>query len=234
MQLPKAITLDLDDTLWPIAPTIRRAESIADDWFRREAPGVLEHYDAPRRAGLRAALVAAHPQQAHDLGWLRRRQFATMLETSGHDPARADEVYDLFIAARQDVELYPEALPALARLAARFPIAAISNGNADLQRVGLAAYFRFGLSASEHGAAKPDPGIYHAACRRLGLAPEDVLHVGDDAHADVIGARRAGLRAVWINRDGAAWSAGESAPDLVVSHLAELADRLLPAPADAG
>lgn len=234
MQLPKAITLDLDDTLWPIAPTIRRAEGIADDWFRREAPGVLEQYDSARRASLRAALVAAHPQQAHDLGWLRRRQFATMLETSGHDPQRAEEVYALFIAARQDVELYPEALSALTRLAAHFPIAAISNGNADLQRVGLAAYFRFGLSASEHGAAKPDPGIYHAACRRLAVAPEDVLHVGDDAHADVIGARRAGLRAVWLNRDGIAWSAGESAPDLVVRDLAELADRLLHARHDAG
>ena len=225
MKFPKALTLDLDDTLWPVAPTIRRAEARANDWFREHAPAVLQQFDAPRRLALRETLLAEHPQHAYDLGWLRRRQLECMLEQSGHDPARAAEVYDIFIAARQDVVLYPDAHAALARLAARVPIAAVSNGNADVVRIGLGAFFAFSLSASDYGAAKPDPGIYLEACRRLGAAPDDVLHVGDDPHTDVIGAQRAGLRAAWINRSRQAWP-GPGAPDLIADDLSELADQL--------
>lgn len=222
---PLALTLDLDDTLWPIAPTIRRAEARANDWFREHAPAVLEQFDATRRASLRAELVSLYPARAHDLGWLRREQFARMLAASGHDRGRAEEIYAVFIAARQDVALYPDALPALQRLAARFPIASVSNGNADLERIGLGAFFRATLSASDYGAAKPDPGIYHEACRRLGVAPEQVLHIGDDPHTDVLGAQQAGLRAAWINRSEAEWSA-PARPDVIARDLAALADLL--------
>lgn len=224
---PKAITLDLDDTLWPVAPAIRRAEAKTSDWFRAHAPEVLRQFDVARRASLREAIVSAHPDHAHDLGWLRRQQLKRMLEESGHDPVRADEVFEVFIKARQDVQFYPDVLSALARLAARFPIAAVSNGNADLQRIGLDAFFTATVSASDYGAAKPDPGIYHEACRRLGVAPADVLHVGDDPHTDVIGAQQAGLYAAWINRKGLPWTADSTPPALVVRDLAALVDRLL-------
>ena len=224
---PKAITLDLDDTLWPVAPTIRRAEAKTRDWFRAHAPEVLRQFDAARRASLREAIVSAHPDRAHDLGWLRRQQLKRMLEESGHDPVCADEVFEVFIKARQDVQFYPDVLSALARPAARFPIAAVSNGNADLQRIGLDAFFTATVSASDYGAAKPDPGIYHEACRRLGVAPADVLHVGDDPHTDVIGAQQAGLHAAWINRKGLPWTADSTPPALVVRDLAALVDRLL-------
>jgi putative hydrolase of the HAD superfamily len=228
MLLPKAITLDLDDTLWPIGPTIRRAEAKANDWLRAHAPEVLNQFDSTRRLRLREAIVAAYPERAHDLGWLRREQFAQMLEASGYPATRADEIYDVFIAARQDVELYPDALPALQILAAHYPMASVSNGNADLKRIGLDRYFKLTLSASDYGAAKPDPGIYLEACRRLGVAPEEVLHVGDDPHTDVIGARRAGLRTVWMNRASADWSASDETPDFVVTDLQGLVRRLLP------
>lgn len=219
---PQALTFDLDDTLWPIAPTIRRAEALADDWFRVHAPEVLAHFDSVRRQALRAALVAAHPQRAHDLGWLRRRLFEQMLDAAGHPAQRAGEVFDVFIAARQEVTLYPEVSAALAQLAARYPLAAVSNGNADLRRIGLADHFAFSLSAAEHGAAKPDPGIFHAACRRLRVEPAAVLHVGDDPQTDVAGAQGAGLRAAWINRNGLVWT-GPGQPDWHGTDLAALA-----------
>ncbi|GAC1635015.1 MAG: HAD family hydrolase [Nevskia sp.] len=223
--LPKALTLDLDDTLWPIAPTIRRAEARANDWFRAHAPEVLQQFDAARRLALRESLLAQHPEHAHDLGWLRRTQLAQMLRESGHDPARAAEVYEIFIAARQEVELYPDARTALVRLAAKYPMAAVSNGNADLARIGLGHHFAFSLSAADYGAAKPDPAIYLEACRRLGFAPGEVLHVGDDPLTDVTGARNAGLLAAWINRGGVAWI-GPAEPYLEVADLSALADRL--------
>jgi FMN hydrolase / 5-amino-6-(5-phospho-D-ribitylamino)uracil phosphatase len=223
----RAITLDLDDTLWPIEPVIRRAETIAQTWFRDYAPRVLAHYSAERRAQLRAELIGEFPSRAHDLGWLRQLQFARMLEHCGYDPAQAQTVFTLFLTARQQVELYEGTHAALVRLAARYPLAAISNGNADLSTIGLHQHFTFSLSASDYGAAKPDPGIYREACRRLGCAPENVLHVGDDPHTDVYGAYNAGLRTAWINRNGAAW-AGDISPEFVAAGLAELAEQLHP------
>lgn len=225
----QALTLDLDDTLWPIAPTIRAAEAAADAWFAEQAPIVLEAWSPGGRVLLRKRVIAAFPGQGHDLGFLRREMFRQMLEDCGLDGRRAAEVYEVFIAERQRVTLYPGALEALEKLAARYPLAAISNGNADLARVGLDRHFRFGLSASEHGAAKPDPGIFHAACSRLGVDAGRVLHVGDDAHSDVIGARRAGLRAAWINAQGLAWEHQEHAPEIEAESFAALVERLLDA-----
>jgi 2-haloalkanoic acid dehalogenase type II len=227
MKTPKALTLDLDDTLWPVAPTIRRAEARANDWFRTHAPEVLQQFDVARRLALREALLAEHPQRAHDLGWMRQRQLERMLDESGHDPLRAVEVYDIFMAARQEVVLYPDALAALAKLAARFPIAAVSNGNADIKHIGLDAFFSFSLSASDYGAAKPDQGIYLEACRRLGFAPDEVLHVGDDPLTDVIGAQRAGLLTAWVNRGDIEWAHAPERPTLIAGDLAALADLLV-------
>lgn len=223
----KAVTLDLDDTLWPVAPTIRGAEAAANAWFADHAPAVLADWDPPARLALRQRIVEGHPQQAHDLGFIRREMFRQMLARSGHDSGAAETVYAIFMRARQQVTLYDGALDALARLAARYPIVAISNGNADLRTIGLDQHFLGALSASDFGAAKPDPAIFHAACATLALPPEEVLHVGDDAHTDVIGARRAGLRAGWINADGQAWTDNEHAPDIEAESFAALVARLL-------
>lgn len=223
----KALTLDLDDTLWPIAPTIQAAEAAANAWFAEHAPVVLEAWNEGGRLLLRNRVVAAFPDQRHDLGFLRREMFRQMLADCGLDERRAAEVYEVFIAERQRVTLYPGALAALEKLAARYPLAAVSNGNADLARIGLDQHFRFSLSAGEHGAAKPDPGIFLAACKRLGIDAGEVLHVGDDPHTDVLGARRAGLRAAWINVDGLPWAHDEHAPEIEAESFAELVERLL-------
>ena len=77
----------------------------------------------------------------------------------------------------------------------------------------------------EFGAAKPEPAIFHEACRRLGVAPEHVLHVGDDPLLDVHGARGAGLPSAWLNRHGQTWSQPQR-PDFEFRDLSELADWL--------
>ncbi|MEO7877752.1 MAG: HAD family hydrolase, partial [Dokdonella sp.] len=106
--------------------------------------------------------------------------------------------------------------------AAHVPLVSISNGNADLERIGLRGHFAHCISAREFGVAKPHSGIFHHACARLGLAPENVLHVGDDPHLDVTGAHAAGLRTAWLNRTGATWN-WPLQPDLEIHDLAELA-----------
>lgn len=174
-------------------------------------------------------IFADNPHLAHDLSALRRLTLAHALRESEADEALLEPAFEAFYAARNQVECYPDSLDALQRLAARLPVAALSNGNADLERIGLARHFAFQLGAREHGAAKPDPGIFLAACERLGCAPAEVLHVGDHAEFDVAGAARAaraGLRACWLNRIGARWEREDLRPDLEFVTLTELADWL--------
>jgi putative hydrolase of the HAD superfamily len=112
----------------------------------------------------------------------------------------AEAAFDVFFAARHDLELYPEVAEALARLARRYPLFALSNGNADIGRTAVGPWFRGALSAREFGIGKPDPRIFHEACRRLSCAPGEVLHVGDDLMLDVLGARAAGMQTYWLRR----------------------------------
>jgi putative hydrolase of the HAD superfamily len=121
---------------------------------------------------------------------------------------------------------YAETLPALEDLKPRFRLATLTNGNADLARIGLAHHFEINLSAGVLGCAKPDPRAYAALADALTLDPAEILFVGDEPHADVLGPRAAGMHTVWVNRLGVSWPDGLPAADAVVTHVGELA-RLL-------
>ena len=231
----RVITLDLDDTIWPVAPAIVRAEQALDDWLHRHAPRTAGHWSMDARRQLREQVDRERPELAHDMTTQRRWMLERMFEQAGDDIALAAPAYDAYFAARCEVEHYEDSLDALQRLAALRPLAALSNGNACLRTIGLMPLFRFQLGASEHGAAKPQASIFHAACRQLGCQPSQVLHVGDDTRTDVLGAHRAGLRTCWINRldvTGATrrWPHTEVRPDLEFPTLAALADWLEAAP----
>ena len=231
----RAITLDLDDTIWPIAPVIVRAESALGAWLREHAPRTAERFPLEAMRALRDEVAAEHPQLSHDFTRQRLIALERMLQAAGDNLALAQPAFDAFFAARCEVEHYGDSLAALDRLAARVPLAALSNGNADLERIGLMHVFAFQLGAREHGAAKPAASIFHAACERLGCAPGDVLHVGDDIEMDVVGAHRAGMRTCWINRPDDTgtlrhWPHDEPRPDLEFPTLAALADWLEAAP----
>lgn len=221
-----AITLDLDDTLWPFAPIGARIEQVLHDWMLEHSPATAARYPVDAMRQLRERTFIDNPHLHYDLSALRRLTLAEALEKSGADMGLLEPAYEAFYAARNQVEFYPDALAALRRIATHVPVAAVSNGNADLQRIGIDALFAFQLGSREFGAAKPHPGIFHAACERLGVAPAQVLHVGDHAEMDVAGAIRAGLRGCWINRESHTWPHQELQPDLQFDTLTGLADWL--------
>ena len=223
-----AITLDLDDTLWPVAPTIRRAEQQMNAFLAEHAPTTMAAHDRAAWLVLRRAVVADRPDWAHDMSALRRETVRRALAAAGDDPALAGPAFDIFFAERQRVDLFGDVLPALARLAARWPIVALSNGNADVQRIpSLAPFFHAAVSARDLGLAKPAPAAFAAACGRAGAAPAHTLHIGDDAALDVDGALAAGLQAAWVRRPGGPDTGVPSgAVHHVVADLTELADRL--------
>lgn len=222
----QAISLDLDDTLWPIWPTIERAEKVLHDWLTEHAPMAAALFSNP--AALRDIRnhVAEHrPELKHDLSAVRRESIRLALYRAGEDPLLADPAFEAFFSARQQVDLFEDARPALEALARRYPLVSLSNGNADLKRVGIAEYFRAAVTAREFGVGKPDPRIFLAAAGAVDVMPEAVLHVGDDATLDVIGALNAGMQAVWVNRGDTLWP-HEQQPHATVQTLTELVDLL--------
>ncbi|WP_398498501.1 HAD family hydrolase [Variovorax sp.] len=214
-----AITLDLDDTLWPIWPTIERAEAVLHAWLLREAPKTAALLVTPGvLRELREATAKERSDLAHDLSALRRESIRTALRRAGEDPALADPAFDAFFAERQRVTLYDDALPALKWLSERYPLVAVSNGNADIHKTGVARWFRTAFNARAFGSGKPHAPIFRAAAASVGLLPKDVLHVGDDAELDVVGALNAGMQAAWLVRDERPWVHG-ARPQLIVPNL---------------
>lgn len=225
----RALTLDLDETLWPIWPVIERAEQVLHDWLRQHAPATARDFDTRALRLLREQVGREHPERAHDLSWLRLHSIERALARSGEDPALAPRAFELFFAERQRVRPFDDVPGALASLAGRWPLLALTNGNADLARIGLGVHFVGSLTAREFGCGKPDGRFFQAACERLGCAPHEVLHVGDDWALDIEGAHAAGLPSVWIRRPGHPDKpAGATARPLAeLDSLAALADWLM-------
>ncbi len=223
----QAITLDLDDTLWPVWPTIARAEVVLQDWLTLHAPQTARLCaDTEFKKRIRAEVNQRHADKAHDLSFLRHESIRQSLIRAGDAPHLANEAFEVFFAERQNVTLYDGVDQALARLAERYPLVGLSNGNADVFRTAAGPYFKASLSARQFGVAKPDVRIFHAAAAQLKLSAESVLHFGDDAHTDVLGAMNAGMQTAWINTQGHDWP-HDIAPPLTVRHLADLCDHLL-------
>ena len=220
----KAISLDLDDTLWPIWPTIERAEKVLHDWLVHNAPMAAALFSSPAALReIRDHMATNRPELKHDLSAVRRESIRLALYRAGENPLLAEKAFEVFFAERQRVDLFDDARPALEYLAARFPLVTISNGNADLSRVGIAQFFRAAISAREFGVGKPDPRIFHAAAGAVDVTPGDMLHIGDDATLDALGALNAGMQAAWVNRSDHLWP-HEQQPHVTVSHLTELCD----------
>ena len=217
----KAICIDLDDTLWPIEPVIRAAEARLHDWLDSNCPDVTEGYSIDELRDLRSEVAAAHPERTHDFTWLRRRTLRRVLREYSYGEDYLDAAFEVFFDARHDVALFEDVVPGLEALGSKYPLCCLSNGNADVGRIGLGNHFRFSLSAREVGQPKPHRAMFDEACRRFELQAHEVLHVGDHPVQDVDGAADAGLRTVWMNRNGITFS-GKRAPDGEVGSLAEL------------
>jgi 2-haloacid dehalogenase len=132
-------------------------------------------------------------------------------------------------AAWLDLEPFPEAAAALARLGSR-RLAVLSNGSpamldAALAAAGLRERLDAVLSADEVRVYKPAPAVYALAERRLGVPREGILFVSANPW-DAAGAKAFGLPAAWVARAGGPPERTGPAPDLVVPDLGALADAL--------
>jgi 2-haloacid dehalogenase len=122
---------------------------------------------------------------------------------------------------------YPEVAAALPRLAARYPLAVLSNGTrtmleGGLEASGLRPHFRWVITADQVKVYKPSPRVYGLAPRQMKVTKRQILFVSSNAF-DVLGAKSFGFAVCWINRTGAPADPIGPMPDLVVKSFDELA-----------
>jgi len=228
----RAITLDLDDTLWAIGPVIMRAEDKLWSWLGENYPKIPETFTPEEGIALREQVMRKHRDQSHDFRFLRKTVLEHMAETVGYSSDLVDDAFDVFDRARNDVELFSDVLPTLAALGEHFALVAVTNGNANLERIGIRHLFHDVVTAVDVGAAKPARPIFVEAVNRAGVNAEEALHVGDHPDIDIDGARKAGMRTAWMNRHGDGWPLHIAPPDVTVSRIGELITVLEPAITD--
>ena len=218
----QAVTFDVGGTLIQPWPSVGRvyAEVAEQHGVKNLSPEKLNKKFA---TAWRAKMNFQHTHE--DWADLVDQTFAGLCEPR---PSRTffPAIYQRF-AELSAWRMYDDVLPALDTLASKgIPLAVISNWDARLrpllQQFRLDRYFEIIIVSCEVGFAKPSPVIFEHAAKKLGIAPEHIVHVGDSAKEDVAGATAAGVGALLIDRDKEAIEAGQ------ISSLRQLEVLLFP------
>ena len=116
-------------------------------------------------------------------------------------------IFARYLALYEDSwSLYPDAMPCLEALTA-YPLGLITNGDSSQQRrklhsTGIADIFSSVVVSGDIGVAKPQREIFDRSAQELGISPRELLFIGDNPQADVLGAIQAGWQCIWLNRTG--------------------------------
>ena len=223
----RTITFDLDDTFWEIHPVIRRAERHLYAWLGDNYPRITQMYELAEIREIREQVIIEMPGRTHDLTFLRQVVLERIGTAAGYDLDFVDDAFDVFDEVRNDVDIFPEVIPALESLRQHFKLIAVTNGNANLEKIGIRHLFQDVVTAASAGAAKPARRIFDAAVLAGGAHAAQTLHVGDHPEFDVNGAHDAGLKTAWVNRGGERWPDESNVPDIEVAHVGELASLLV-------
>ena len=218
----RAVCFDLDNTLWDVWPVIHRAERAMYEFLASRYPKVTAALTVEMMREARMRTAAEHPQMQHDFSFLRLQTLRDHASEFGYAEHMAEEAFEVFSQARNQVELYDDVLPALERLRGAYRLFTATNGNADLTQIGLAHYFERRIAARQVGALKPDPIIFQKVVVGSDLALEEVAFVGDDPVMDVAGSTAAGMLGIWLNRDGSPWPEHLEPPGATITSLDEI------------
>lgn len=226
----RLITFDLDNTLWPVDEVIRQAERTCSEWIAEHHPQAAAALTAERIRQVRDRLVRERPDYLNNLTELRRDAMAWAFVDSGFEEREARHIaadaFLIFHDARNKVTFFPGALEVLETLADSYTLGALTNGNADLKRIGIDDLFAFHHSAESIGKRKPEPDMFLAALRAANVEARCALHVGDHPVEDVQAALNHGFHAVWANLIDLSWPEDLDRPEHHIHHLRELTDLL--------
>ncbi len=222
----EVISFDLDDTLWPLESVLLAAEQTQYEWLERHTPEITEKFSSDSLFEWRRELLAGKPELRGDVTAMRTYSLLQLFNSFGYSTADAesmtDALFQVFYRARSQVTLFDGALTCLQQLKQGYRLAAITNGNADLEIAGVAHLFDDARFATLKSPAKPDAYMFNQTATALGVEPRQILHVGDNPETDVGGGQQAGTLTAWFNPNGITWPADLSEPTIELSCLEDL------------
>lgn len=222
------ITFDLDNTLWDVLPTLLRAEKIQNEWLALHRPGATDKYDQDELLSFKKTVWKRNPHLAHNMSKMRAQTLYELQIAAGYSEEQslsgAEEAFAVFLNERHKVQLYADALEVLAKLAKKYTLGVLTNGNADVYKTDAGEHFDFAYLAEDIGVSKPHPDIFQAALDKANAKAENVVHVGDDPEHDIHGANNIGMHTVWMNNYSKPWPDAYAAPDFEISNLRQLPD----------
>lgn len=211
-------------TLWDFQKVMRHALKKALEELRRLVPSRrAQDLTIEEMIAIRGEVEEEVKGEVWSHERIRLLSFERTLEHIGQpDREMAAHLNTIYLKHRfEDIELYPDAIPSLDRIARHYRLGLLSNGNSYPDRCGLEGRFAFVVFSQVVRVRKPDRRIFEITAQKAGCQMAELLHVGDSLKNDVMGANEAGARSVWLNRDGLLNDTGIRA-DHEISTLAEL------------
>jgi len=228
----KAVLFDIDDTLFDrknaVKKVIRRIIKKLPDLFS----GIPQEkiFKAFHEAD-QMILEDFNKGESGDV--VRDKRSRRFLKTLGLDEDFSDRITTMYISAYPDVSTpVQEAKEVVERLAEKYSLGVISNAFPDIQYhklegIGVRNLFQLILLSEEVGIRKPQGAIFQKAAELLNVQPYECLFVGDSYDTDIVGAKKAGMKACWFNSDGKKVPDEDIKPDFEITALSELLSILL-------
>jgi FMN hydrolase / 5-amino-6-(5-phospho-D-ribitylamino)uracil phosphatase len=245
----KVLSFDLDDTLYYNDDVIHRAEQAQYDVLSTALPDLQTHGLNPWLS-LKWEVLKTNPELKHDVTAWRQAvihyglmKFSASYRvasdktigdlaiskntncdvTKNDGQSLKEQAFQAFYDARSDFTIEPQVFEILAKLKQRFPLVAVTNGNVDIERIGLSQFFVGYYRAGERGnKMKPWPDMLNMASQHLDIPTQNILHLGDNVNTDLKGAHRAHCPSFWFNPDKKPMPAKTSLPNAEYSHLEDL------------
>ena len=212
----KLITFDLDDTFWDIKSTIINAEINSRKWIEDRIKKKIEWGTFDDFLEIRNELIKKNPSLDYDLGLLRKKMIAYHTQKYFKNEKDLDEfieeAYSFFLEERHKVEFFNDVITVLEKLSLNYKLGVLTNGNADIKKLGIDYMFDFSVSSMDVKSNKPDQGHFIRAKELSQINFHNTLHVGDHPVNDVYGARELGINVMWFNPNNLVWDIDENPP----------------------
>jgi putative hydrolase of the HAD superfamily len=200
----QAMTFDLDDTLYNNWPYIIEAEKSLLSYIASKYPDAKELDKSDWQQFKREAL-SVNPALFSDMGVLRQQVLTKGLANSGYAGDELDsavtDCFNWFYYERSNFKVEQHIVDVLTQLSEAMPLIAITNGNVNLEQIGIGHCFQRVLKASLSSPMKPHPFMFEEAISELSaqleITPKEILHVGDNLEKDVLGATNVGMATAW-------------------------------------
>ncbi len=187
----KAVTFDLDDTLWPLREVIIHAHKESNNWIIDKFPNMSKVLFTEQEQKMWQKLIAKDNSLRHRLSELRMKVIETLLTENGVSDedakATSKDAFDIFLKLRHDITYFEGTLEVLKSLKEKYTLGVLTNGNASIETLKIDHLFDFYLNAEMVNDSKPG------------------AHVGDHPENDVEAAVKLGMKAIWLNLLDADW-----------------------------